>query len=154
MVKLSPNVAYIGEIALEAVKAGADAISAINTISAIEIEPTLERPVLGNLVGGQSGRAIQPIALRKVADIMIELNNAEKNGVIDKVPVVGVGGISTGEDIAKYLLLGAQCVQIGSAVKDNISIFKKCVEELKRHMEEKGYQNLNDIRGNSLKWLH
>lgn len=155
MVKLSPNVTDIGEIAVEAVKSGADAISAINTIEALEIEPTLKRPILGNLLGGQSGSAIRPIALRKVANIVIALRDAKGRGEIDKtVPVVGIGGISSGEDIVRFLLVGAHCVQIGTALKNNISLFKKCVDELHQYMEQNQYQKLDDIKGEALKWLH
>lgn len=155
MVKLSPNVTDIGEIAVEAVMSGADAISAINTIEAFDIEPVLERPILGNLLGGQSGAAIKPIALRKVANIVKSLRDAEEAGKINKsVPVVGIGGIESGADIVRFLLVGAQCIQIGTGCKRDIAIFNTCVKELKEHMKRMNYEKLDDFRGNALEWLH
>lgn len=153
MVKLSPNVTYIEEFAIKSIEAGADAISAINTIQALEIEPWLERPVLGNLVGGMSGNAIRPIAQRKIADIILGVDNSIKSKKIKQVPIVGVGGISSGEDVAQFILLGCSAVQIGTAVKEDIYIFKKITEQLKLYMKEKGYYKIDDFKGNALKWL-
>lgn len=148
MVKLSPNVTNIEQFAIEAIRAGVDAISAINTIQALEIEPYFEKPVLGNLYGGMSGNAIRPIAQRKIADIVLCMEKLEK-----QVPIVGVGGISSGEDIARFLLLGCSAVQIGTAVKEDIYVFKKITEQLCEFMKEKGYHRVNDLKGNALKWL-
>ena len=150
IVKLSPNVTDITEIAKAAVDAGADAISAINTIQALEVEPMVEKPVLGNIFGGQSGPSVRCIAQKKIADITL----AMELGEIRKVPVIGIGGVRSGLDIARFILLGASCVQIGSSVLyDDIGIFKKSVDELKEFMNEKGYKKLSDFRGNALKWL-
>ena len=150
MVKLSPNVTDIVEIASACIEGGADALSLINTVEALEIEPAVEKPVLGNMVGGQSGPSIRCIAQRKVADVL----TAMEKGDIERVPVVGVGGIESGEDVARFLLLGCTCVQIGSAIlKYGFDTFKKCSKELEEYMETKGYKRLDDFRGNALKWL-
>jgi dihydroorotate dehydrogenase (NAD+) catalytic subunit len=150
MVKLSPNVTDIVEIASACIEGGADALSLINTVQALEIEPAVEKPVLGNMLGGQSGPSIRCIAQRKVADVL----TAMEKGDIERVPVVGVGGIESGEDVARFLLLGCTCVQIGSAIlKYGFDTFKKCSKELEEYMEAKGYERLDDFRGNALKWL-
>jgi len=154
IVKLSPNVTDIAEFAEVSAMSGADAISAINTIQALEINPEFERPVLGNLVGGQSGASIRPIALRKVTDIVLKIKELEQEGQInEEIPVIGVGGVCNGEDIARFLLIGATCVQIGTAVKDNLAVFDDSVQELKKYMVKKDYTSLNDFRGNALEWL-
>lgn len=150
MVKLSPNVTSITEVASACIDGGADALSLINTVQALEIEPLVEKPVLGNVFGGQSGPSIRCIAQKKVADILI----AMEKGEIGKVPVVGAGGIESGEDVARFLLLGCECVQIGSAVlKHGFDTFKKCLNELEAYMRMKGYKSLGDFRGKALKWL-
>lgn len=150
MVKLSPNVTDIVEIASACIEGGADALSLINTVQALEIEPAVEKPVLGNMLGGQSGPSIRCIAQRKVADVL----TAMEKGDIERVPVVGVGGIESGEDVARFLLLGCTCVQIGSAIlKYGFDTFKKCSKELEEYMQVKGYERLDDFRGNALKWL-
>lgn len=155
IVKLSPNVTDIAKFAEKAIESGADAISAINTIQAIEIHPEFERPILGNLVGGQSGASVRPIALRKVADIVLKIDSLKKEGQLEKeIPVIGVGGVSDGLDIVRFLLIGATCVQIGTAVKDNLAVFDKSVRQLKEYMVKKNYESLNDFRGNALQWLH
>ena len=154
MVKLSPNVTYIDEFAYVAVKAGADAISAINTIQALEIEPYTQKPVLGNLVGGMSGRAILPIAQRKIADIVLRLEEEKRKGNIKKVvPIVGVGGIHSGLDAVRFILLGCTAVQVGTAVKDDIFVFKKIAKEIEDYMKEMNYTSLDEFRGAALKWI-
>lgn len=155
IVKLSPNVTDITEFAEVAIRSGADAISAINTIQALEIHPEFERPVLGNLVGGQSGAAIRPIALRKVTDIVLKIREMKRNGQIkEEIPVIGVGGIINGFDIVRFLLIGATCVQIGTAAKNDLAVFDESVRQLKEYMTKKNYKSLDDFRGHALKWLH
>lgn len=150
MVKLSPNVTSIVEVAHACIQGGADALSLINTVQALEVDPYVEKPVLGNIMGGQSGSSIRCIAQRKVADILV----AMEKGEIGRVPVVGVGGIESGEDVARFLLLGCTCVEVGSAVvKHGIDAFQKCVTELEEYMQKKGYEKLDDFRGKALKWL-
>ena len=155
IVKLSPNVTDISEFAEVAVNSGANAISAINTIQALEIHTEFERPTLGNLLGGQSGASIRPIALRKVADIILKIKELKQEGYIEKeIPVIGIGGVTDGLDIVRFLLVGASCVQIGTAVKDDLAVFDKSVRQLKEYMIKKKYESLDDFRGNALKWLH
>ena len=150
IVKLSPNVTDIVEFAKISIKSGADAISAINTIEALEVDPILERPVLGNMVGGQSGPSIRCIAQRKVADIAIAMKRKE----IKKVPIIGVGGIRSGEDLARFILLGAEAVEIGSSILyDDLKVFNKAINGLKNYMSDKGYDKLDDFRNNALEWL-
>ncbi|MBU7013551.1 MAG: dihydroorotate dehydrogenase [Theionarchaea archaeon] len=150
LVKLSPNVTSIVEVARACIEGGADGLSLINTVQALEIDPLTERPMLGNMVGGQSGPSIRCIAQRKVADVL----TAMRRGELEAVPVVGAGGIESGEDVARYILLGCQCVQIGSAVlKYGLDAFSKCLKELEGYMKEKGYETLEDFRGKSLEWL-
>lgn len=150
MVKLSPNVTSIVEVAEACIDGGADALSLVNTVQALEIEPLVEKPVLGNVFGGQSGPSIRCIAQRKVADIL----TAMEKGELEKIPVVGVGGIESGEDVVRFLLLGCHCVQIGSAVlKYGVDTFEKCLKELKDYMGAKGYRGLDDFRGKALQWL-
>ncbi|MBU7022160.1 MAG: dihydroorotate dehydrogenase [Theionarchaea archaeon] len=150
LVKLSPNVTSMVEVAQACIEGGADGLSLINTVQALEIDPMTEKPVLGNMLGGQSGPSIRLIAQRKVADVL----TAMRRGELEEVPVVGVGGIESGHDVVRYLLLGCQCVQIGSAVlKYGFDTFKKCQSELREYMEEKGYETLDDFRGKSLEWL-
>lgn len=150
MVKLSPNVTSILEMANACIEGGADGLTLINTVEALEVDPIVEKPVLGNMVGGQSGPSIRCIAQRKVAAIL----TAMEGGEIERIPVVGVGGIESGEDVARFILLGCTCVQVGSAVlKYGIDVFRKCVSELENYMEGKGYATLDDFRGKALQWL-
>ena len=150
IVKLSPNVTDIVEFAKVSVECGADAVSAINTIEALEVDPILERPILGNMIGGQSGPSIRCIAQRKVADIAIAMKRKE----IKKVPIIGIGGIRSGEDIARFLLLGAEGVGIGSSILyDDLDTFDKAISGLKDLMREKGYKKISDFRSNALEWM-
>ncbi len=148
--KLSPNVTDIYEIAAAALFAGASAISAVNTFSAIEIDGHFERPVLGNFIGGMSGPAIKPLALAKVTEISL----AMRDGRLEEAPIIAYGGASNGEDIAKFLLIGATAVGLGSAVyKRDVDIFSESTDELKVWMKEKGYDDIPAFRGKALEWL-
>lgn len=105
IVKLSPNVARIQEMALAAMDAGADALSLVNTFVALAIDARTRRPRLGNGFGGLSGPAIKPIALRMVYETAQAV----------KIPIVGLGGIATGTDAAEFLIAGASAVEVGTA---------------------------------------
>jgi len=138
LVKLSPNVTDIVEIAKTAKKSGADVITAINSVKAMKINIETGLPVLSNKIGGYSGRAIKPIGVRCVYEI-------SKN--VD-IPVVGVGGILTAEDAIEYFMAGASAVQIGSAVYyRGVEVFKKLNNELKEWMKRHRYRKLSDIIG-------
>ncbi len=149
MAKLTPNVTDIGAVAVACAEAGAEAISTINTLEALDIDPDLERPVLGNCYGGLSGRAIRPIALRKVAECRMALDEAGHASV----PVIAIGGAATGRDLARFILVGAHGVQMGTAARNDHQVFSRAVEELGAWMAGKGYRRLEDFRGQALEWL-
>jgi len=137
-VKLSPNTTNIIDIAKSAEAGNADAIVAINTVKAMKIDIELKIPVLSNKIGGYSGKAIKPIGVRCVYEI-------SKN--VD-IPVIGVGGITNGEDAIEYFLAGASAVQIGSGIYyRGIEIFKIICDEIEKWMVEQGYNNLSEIIG-------
>ena len=146
--KLSPDVADIGAIAVACAEAGAAAVSAINTMPALDIDTELERPVLGNAFGGLSGPALLPIGLRCVLKAVRALRDAGH-----AMPVIGIGGISSGDDAAKYLLCGAQAVQVGTSLGGNPERLGEIAAELGGWMERKGYATLDAFRCNALEWL-
>jgi dihydroorotate dehydrogenase (NAD+) catalytic subunit len=136
--KLSPMVPDIAAIAAAAEDAGCDAIVAINTMRAMKIEVQIGKPVLFNKVGGLSGPAIKPVGVRAVYEIAGRV----------KIPVIGVGGICTGEDALEYLMAGASAVQIGSGVRyRGVEIFEKICHEMEDFMDASGYDKLNDVIG-------
>ncbi|RLF36323.1 MAG: dihydroorotate dehydrogenase [Thermoplasmata archaeon] len=137
-VKLSPNLTDIVAIAKAAEKGNADGIVAVNTVKAMKIDINLRKPVLSNRIGGYSGKAIKPIGIRCVYEI-------SKN--ID-IPVIGVGGITTGEDAIEYFMAGAHAVQIGSGVYyRKIDVFRKINTEIKNWMRNNGYKKLSELVG-------
>ena len=137
-VKISPNLSDVVKIAKSAEKGKADAIVAINTVKAMKIDLDLRKPVLSNKIGGYSGKAIKPIGVRCVYEISRNIN----------IPVIGVGGITTGEDAIEYFMAGATAVQIGSGVYyRDIDVFKKINTEIKKWMKNNGYKKLSEIIG-------
>ncbi|MEE8167508.1 MAG: dihydroorotate dehydrogenase [Candidatus Hydrothermarchaeales archaeon] len=139
--KLTAEVRDLREIARACASAGCDGITAINTLRAMKIEVKAKAPVLGNKIGGLSGSAIKPIAVRCVYEIASEV----------EVPVIGCGGITTGEDALEFLMAGASAVQIGTGVYSRgISIFNKVSREIQEFMEEEGYSNVEEIIGAAL----
>ncbi len=146
--KLTPNVADIGKVAVACARAGAAAISAINTLAALDVDPELERPLLGNGFGGLSGAAVRPIGLRKVLEIVQALR---KETLI--VPVIGMGGISSADDVVRYLLCGADMVQIGTCLAGNPEQLTKIATGLAHWMDRKGYRELSEFRGRILDWF-
>ncbi len=136
--KLSAEVTNITDIGLAAEKAGADGVTAINTLRALVIDIEIGRPILSNVFGGLSGRAIKPIAVRCVYELYEALS----------IPVIGVGGILTYEDVIEFLMAGAQAVQIASALAiRDLKIFKEIIEGLRAYMTRKGYSSLKEIIG-------
>ena len=126
------------ELAGIAVDAGADMITAINTVRAMKIDSKSMMPVLSNRIGGLSGRAIKPIGIRCVYEISKTL----------EVPVIGCGGAFTWEDVVEYMLAGASAVQFGSAlVNRGEDFFTKVTKDLERYSEVKGVKNIGEIRG-------
>jgi len=137
-VKISPNLENLIEVAKSAEDGNADGIVAINTVKAMKIDLELKIPVLSNKIGGYSGNAIKPIGIRCVYEI-------SKN--VD-IPIIGVGGITTGEDAIEYLMAGASAVQVGSGIYyRGLDVFKKICDEIEIWMKEHGYNNLLEIIG-------
>jgi len=138
IVKLTPNVANIGEIAKAAEEAGADAITAINTVKAMNIEIETCRPLLANKFGGLSGPAIKPIAVRCVYDVYRSVD----------VPIIGCGGISSWQDAVEFMLAGASAVQIGTAIAyKGPEIFRQVTSGIESYLERKGFKSVKELVG-------
>jgi dihydroorotate dehydrogenase (NAD+) catalytic subunit len=138
IVKLSPNVTDITEIAKVAVKAGSDALTAINTVKAMAIDADTTLPVLSNTRGGLSGPAIKPVALRCVYDLYEAV----------KTPIIGCGGITTWRDAVEFFLAGAAAVQVGTAVAwENPEVFQAINRGAAAYLKKKGYKNVKEIVG-------
>lgn len=136
-IKLSPNVADIAVIARACEAAGADGLSLINTLLGMRIDIEKRKPVIANGMGGFSGPAIFPVALRMV----------HQTSKAVKIPVIGIGGVSSATDVIEMMMAGATAVQVGSANLVNPFACKKIIEELPRVMGELGIENLEDIIG-------
>jgi dihydroorotate dehydrogenase (NAD+) catalytic subunit len=135
--KLSADSPDIAEVAKAAEAAGASGITAINTVSGMIIDIHMKRPILTNKVGGLSGPAIRPIGVRAVHSIFKAV----------KIPIIGTGGINTGEDAIQYIMAGATAVSIGSGIYyHGIDIFKKITEDMQTFMKNYGYTNLESVR--------
>lgn len=138
IVKLTPNVADIVEVAEAAVKAGADAVAAINTVRAMAIDVETAQPVLANRIGGLSGSAIKPIAVRCVYEIYDAV----------KVPVIGCGGVAGWLDAAEFMLAGASAVQIGTAVaSEGLGVFKSVTKGIDSYIRKNGFRSVREIVG-------
>jgi dihydroorotate dehydrogenase (NAD+) catalytic subunit len=137
IVKLSPNVTSIAQMAHIAQEAGADAISLINTFVAMAIDPETRKPRIANVTAGLSGPAIKPIALRMVYDAAHAVN----------IPVIGMGGISTAADVAEFMLAGATAVQIGTASYWDPCATEKIVDDLQRWCGDHEIARLADLIG-------
>jgi dihydroorotate dehydrogenase (NAD+) catalytic subunit len=137
IVKLSPNVADVTIIAKAAEEAGADALSLINTLLGMSVDLETRRPRLGNLTGGLSGPAIKPVALRMVYQTVRAV----------RIPVIGIGGISTAEDALEYLLVGAKAVEVGTANFIDPRAPIKIIRGLSAYCLRKGIEKLSSIVG-------
>ena len=137
IVKLSPNVTSIAQMAHIAQEAGADAISLVNTFVAMAIDADTRKPRIANLTAGLSGPAIKPIALRMVYDAAHAVN----------IPVIGMGGISTAADVVEFMLAGATAVQIGTASYWDPCATEKIVDELQRWCQDHHITRLADLTG-------
>jgi dihydroorotate dehydrogenase (NAD+) catalytic subunit len=137
IVKLSPNVTDIVSVAKACEDAGADAISLINTVMAMRIDLKTRKPVLANITGGLSGPAVFPLALRMVWQVSQAV----------KIPVVGLGGISSAEDVIEMMLAGATAVQVGAANLRNPLACKEIIDQLPTVMDRYGIENIRDITG-------
>ena len=136
-IKLSPNVTNIVEIAKACEDAGADGISLINTLMGMRIDLKTKKPVVANKMGGFSGPAIFPVAVRMVYQVYEAV----------KIPIIGMGGVSSAEDVIEMMLAGATAVQVGAANLVNPFACKEIIENLPKVMEKYGITNLTDIIG-------
>lgn len=142
MVKLSPNVTSITDIAKAVEAAGADALSLINTLLGMRIDIKTRRPILRNNVGGLSGPAVFPVAVRMVWQTA--------NAV--KIPVIGMGGISTWEDAVEMMMAGASAVQVGAAIFADPYAPVKIIDGLEKYCEDNGIANISEIVGAVQPW--
>ncbi len=137
IVKLTPNVTDIAAIAEAVEKAGADAVSLINTLTGMSVDLKTRKPHLKNITGGLSGPAIKPVALRMVWQVVQSVS----------IPVIGIGGIMTAEDALEFLVLGAKAVQIGTANFVNPLVTMEVIEGMKNYLAENKIKDINDIIG-------
>jgi dihydroorotate dehydrogenase (NAD+) catalytic subunit len=137
IVKLSPNVTDIKEIALAVEEAGADAISLINTLRGMAIDIHQKKPCLGNTVGGLSGPAIKPVALYMVFEAARVVH----------IPVIGCGGIACAEDALEFIMAGATGVQIGTAILTDPQLGLNVLQGIESFMRQHGVQNLAELTG-------
>ena len=142
MVKLSPNVTAISELALAAESEGADAVSMINTLTGMRIDIRTRRPIIHNNTGGFSGPALLPIAVRMVWQTYQKV----------KIPIVGLGGISTWQDAVEMLLAGATALQIGTVLFTDPYAPVKIAEGLSKFMDENGVQSVSELTGAVQAW--
>ena len=140
VIKLTPNVTDIKEMALACEEAGADGVSLINTLLGMRIDLRKKRPLLANTFGGMSGSAVLPIALRMVYQV----------ASVVKIPVIGMGGVTTAEDVIEMMLAGATAVQIGAANLVNPYVCRDIINDLPAVMDKYGIENLKDIIGGAL----
>lgn len=137
IVKLSPNVTDITLIAKAVEEAGADGISLINTLMAMAVDPQSRRPLLDNIIGGLSGPAIKPVALRLVWEAV--------NAV--QIPVIGIGGIMTPEDALEFIIAGACAVQVGTANFVNPNACVEIIDGIEAYLVKNGFQHINELVG-------
>jgi len=137
IVKLTPNVTDVTVIAQAVEKAGADAISLINTLTGMSVDLKTREPHLKNITGGLSGPAIKPVALRMVWEVVKRVS----------IPVIGIGGIMTAEDALEFLIVGARAVQIGTANFVNPQATLEVIEGIQEYLAENGIKDINEIIG-------
>ena len=137
IVKLSPNVKDISEIAKAVEEAGADAISLINTVAGMKIDINTKKPILGNISGGLSGPAIKPIAIKMVYDCYKAVS----------IPIIGMGGIENHKDAIEFIIAGASAISIGTANFTNPYVTKEVLEGLKMYLSENKVEDINELIG-------
>ncbi|WP_297421713.1 dihydroorotate dehydrogenase [Thermococcus sp.] len=139
--KLTPNTDDITRLGLAAERAGADAVSAINTLKAIAIDIYARKPILSNRVGGYSGPGIKPVSLRAVYDLARVLD----------IPVIGIGGITTWQDAVEFLLAGASALQIGTATSlRGWKVFREISKGIRAYLEEEDFSSVREVVGLAL----
>jgi dihydroorotate dehydrogenase (NAD+) catalytic subunit len=137
MVKLSPNTGDIPALARAVAEAGADSLSLINTITGMVVDVRTSRPALGSVVGGLSGPAIRPVAVRMCWEAARAVS----------IPVVGIGGIGSADDALQFLIAGARAVQVGTATFRDPAAALEVVEGISAHLEERGLRDLASVVG-------
>ncbi|MDP5277110.1 dihydroorotate dehydrogenase [Chengkuizengella axinellae] len=137
IVKLSPNVTHITEMAKAAVSGGADALSLINTLLGMRIDVHHRQPILATKMGGLSGPAVKPIAVRMVYQVA---------NAVD-VPIIGMGGIQTGEDAIEFILAGADAIAVGTAGLTNPTAMTEVLQGIESYMDQYNIQDINELRG-------
>lgn len=142
IVKLSPNVTSIADIAKSVEAAGADAVSLINTLLGMRIDVNTGRPILRNNVGGLSGPAVFPVAVRMVWQVA---------NAVD-IPVIGMGGVASGRDAVELMMAGASAVQVGAAIFTDPIAPVRIIEEMNEFLDNKGIASVNDIIGAVKPW--
>ena len=140
IIKLSPNVTDITEIAKACENGGADAVSLINTLMGMRIDLRKRKPILANVTGGYSGSAVFPVAVRMVYQVKKAVN----------IPIVGMGGITTAEDVIEMMLAGATAVEVGAANLINPYACKQIIEDLPVVMDKYGIKSLKEIIGGAI----
>jgi dihydroorotate dehydrogenase (NAD+) catalytic subunit len=135
--KLTPNVTSIAETAKAAEQAGSDIISCINTLAAMAVDVFSRRPRLANVIGGLSGPAVKPVALRCVYEVTRAV----------KCPVIGIGGVTSATDALEFLLVGARAVQVGTANFTNPAVMAEMIEGISRFLEVEGIGDLDSYIG-------
>ncbi|WP_226578568.1 dihydroorotate dehydrogenase [Halobacillus litoralis] len=136
-VKLSPNITDIVQMAKAVEEAGAHGLSMINTLTAMRIDPKTRKPVIANQTGGLSGAAIKPVSIRMIHQVYKEVN----------LPIIGMGGIESSEDVIEYLLAGASAVAIGSANFKNPLICKEIMDALPQTLQKYGFSSVQEAIG-------
>ncbi len=137
IVKLSPNVTSIADIAKAVEAEGADSVSLINTIMGMSIDVERQRPHLSTITGGLSGAAVRPVAVRMVWQVAHAV----------KIPVVGLGGIMNGRDAVEFMLAGARAIQVGTANFVDPAVTVKIIDYINDYCERHGVSDVNDIVG-------
>ncbi|OCA85507.1 dihydroorotate dehydrogenase B catalytic subunit [Bacillus sp. FJAT-27225] len=138
-VKLSPNVTNIVEVALAAEAGGADGLTMINTLLGMRIDLQTAKPILANVTGGLSGPAIKPVALRMIYEV------SQKT----RLPIIGMGGISSAEDVIEFFYAGASAVAVGTANFTDPFVCPTIIEELPALLQKLGYEHISECRGRS-----
>ncbi len=136
-VKLTPNVTDIVEIAKAAESGGADGISMINTLLGMRIDIKTRKPLLGHNMGGLSGEAVKPIAIRMISQVRQATT----------LPIIGMGGINSAQDVIEFMLAGANAVAVGTAHFNDELASKHIAEELPAELEKLGVEDINDLVG-------
>ncbi len=143
LIKLTPSVSSIAEVAKAAEEAGADAVTVSNSFTGMRIDARARRPVLGNGIGGLTGPAIKPLALRLVHEASLAV----------RIPVVGCGGVSTAEDVAEFLIAGATAVQVGTATFTRPYAMVEIIDDLGQLCRELGVSQVSELTGTLAPYL-